>query len=546
MSIFRKITPGRITAVLLIVWSILGIAVFRDYAVSWDEPTERGSGVISDIILKEFVSGRTIPAEIIGQWGTDRYYGLIFQHILLQAESFFISGGVNAEKFASADVWYLRHFINFFFVTAGLAALYFSAKLYNPDRKREYFPVLTVLAFMLMPRFFAESFYNVKDLVLLSGFMLAGLSLMSMMKKCDIRSVTLLAFMAAFVSAIRLTGAFFYLAGVVRILLFLRPTLLRRIGRALYFTAVFVFFLILFYPAAYSEPLTFFVDAVKTMANHPWRGHVLFMGQKYSSTQLPWYYLWVWIAVTTPTLLLTLGGIGGVSHIRYIINKCSSLRKVVFLLRTSSASSVRFQYRVMMFVLFFVGTLFFCFSAKVFYNGWRQYYFLAWPMLFLIADGAYTVWEKCCTRPVLRKCAAAAGVIFVLYIVAWNVNAHPWQQCYFNILAGNPNGRFETDYWRLSNLEAYRSIAGYSKANGRISTVRLSLTSSISQRMLSPEEARHIMVLAPEENFEFYISFEPLVFTDESKCKRVVFEEKYCPDLLFGKDVFLYTTQMLR
>ena len=79
-------TPARTAAALFVIWCIAGAALFRDYAVSWDEPAGRGSGVCSNAVLHEHIAGREVPRQYYELWGGDRFYGLIFQHILHPAE----------------------------------------------------------------------------------------------------------------------------------------------------------------------------------------------------------------------------------------------------------------------------------------------------------------------------------------------------------------------------------------------------------------------------------------------------------------------------
>ena len=543
MRIIEQITPPKAVATLFILWCILGVALFRDYSVSWDEPAERVSGICSETVMQENLAGKKVPQQYYDLWQGDRFYGLAFQHILLAAERVYTGSKINPIRYASRDIWYLRHFMNFFAVTVGLVALYFSAKMLKSPEQSEYYPVLAVLGFMLMPRFFAESFYNVKDIILLAGFMLAGSSLFSMMKKRTMVSVALFALTAAFVSAIRLQGVVFFLIGLVRIITWLRPSLIRRLGMAGVFTLLFISFLVLFYPVSWENPLQFFVDAVKYMSSHPWRGHVLFMGERFISTGMPWYYIAVWMAVTIPVPLILLGLTGSIFDAKRVIRKCRSFRRVIVLLRGNGTAALRFQIRCGLILMFWGGLLFFSLFSNVFYNSWRHYYFLAWPLLFLIADGMCFVWQHVKNNFVMRRCMQTALFLFVVYIVAWNINAHPYQNCYFNILAGNPNGRFETDYWRLSNTEAFRRIAEYSKENNKISTVRLSLTCYSALVMLPKMDSQYIKILNPNEKFEFYVWYDRPV--GEKIRQDVIFEEKYCRDL-FGKDVLLYTTLKLK
>src|SRR5205823_8182454 len=63
-------------------------------------------------------------------------------------------------------------------------------------------------------------------------------------------------------------------------------------------------FVIIFWPTLWSHPLDSFLAAFQQMKQYPLDIPVLFRGKYVQSTQLPWDYTFVWIAVTTPPFIL--------------------------------------------------------------------------------------------------------------------------------------------------------------------------------------------------------------------------------------------------
>jgi hypothetical protein len=99
---------------------------------------------------------------------------------------------------------------------------------------------------------------------------------------------------------------------------------------------------------------------------------------------------------------------------------------------------------------------------SVLYDGWRQMYFLYGSFLLVALRGLHSLWETLrarASRPAVAS-AAAAGltVLLLMPTLYWMVKNHPYQHVYFNALAGgNPENRFERDYWGLT----YRQALGY-------------------------------------------------------------------------------------
>jgi hypothetical protein len=98
------------------------------------------------------------------------------------------------------------------------------------------------------------------------------------------------------------------------------------------------------------------------------------------------------------------------------------------------------------------------------YDGWRQMFFLAVPLVWLAVRGLQAIWARLADRLGGKRAAVLLGLVFaagMLPSTLWMARSHPYQNVYFNRLAGPDMGtvqaRFPLDYWGLS----YRAGLAY-------------------------------------------------------------------------------------
>ena len=95
---------------------------------------------------------------------------------------------------------------------------------------------------------------------------------------------------------------------------------------------------------------------------------------------------------------------------------------------------------------------------KNYYNSWRQFYFLGYPMLMLGGFGIIALFKAVAKKPLLRGIAAAAVIAAAGLHITWMITQHPHQYLYFNILATDPHKDFELDYWHVANMYGIQRI----------------------------------------------------------------------------------------
>lgn len=435
-------------------WFALGISIYKQYGISWDETIERTTGIVSvnylgeKLHLSPIINNETLSKFKHHQLETypDRVFGPLFGIVsVLLERAFHIGEGWN-EK----EIFQFRHLLTFLVVLAGGFAIF---RLSERRFKDWRIGLLTLTFFILSPRFFAESFYNNKDLVFLACFAIATNCMIRLVLQPGWFSALLAGFAAAIVIDIRVSGII--LPVMTLTLLGLRAiksenswgATARSLG--IYFLVICAAVVVM-WPWLWSAPLSRFLEALAAFSRWVRSDSALFfMGHFIRSTSLPWEYAPVWIAITTPLLYLATFFVGALSTIGSVVRNHFALWKTPEQLQD----------------LVFLGicccpVLAVIFLHSVIYDGWRHLYFIYPAMLLLATKGCLLIWQQVHHRRFLRIGTLLALIATLLSTTTWMVRAHPLQNVYFNTLVGSDwKSKFDVDYWGLANRIALEYIA---------------------------------------------------------------------------------------
>jgi hypothetical protein len=423
---------------------VLGCMVFADYGMSTDEIAERWTGLVnlkyigslfSNSIVKELDPDHNIPNISSYQ---DRYYGVVLEIPLVLMEP------VISKFFSKPAIWKFRHLVTFLYFFIGVLLFYKFTSTFFESRVHG---LLVVLLIFLTPRFFAESFYNIKDIAFFASYLATFYFFYKFLATRSIKYTVLLSLFSALSSAVRVFGVLFVLlAGCIVIIEMLQKKENLRKGSQciLLLGCSFSLFLVLFYPASWHNPFVYYFDLVEYMGHHPWGGSILYMGKIVSGHAVPWHYLPVWIAITTPVPIIFF----------FIYGLYKTIRQSIFDIRHNQISNKTYIYLGSFFIIFLPIVAAIAGNSTI-YNGWRQFYFIYSAMLIITIAGIKSFYETSFNG---KKKLSVAGlflsavcVIYALYTAVWMVRNHPYQNVYFNLLAGKtPYALFERDYWGLS------------------------------------------------------------------------------------------------
>ena len=445
-----------------------------------------------------------------------RYYGVAFDMSLLLVER---SLGLQDSR----PTYLMRHLItHLFFIAGGFVCGVLAYRMLG----NRWIALLAMLLFLLHPRLYAHSFFNVKDIPFaalllialylahrafrrdtLGAFLLCGIgvglainlrpfALMLPPMILAMRALDLWQASKAERKRILMTGAAFAIAALA----------------TMYIT----------HPYYWENPLRF-VEGARVLSQHANDGSSLFMGVTYTSVAAPWNYIPVWFAITAPPLALPLGALGAAA--------------VCWQAATRPLAALRdreIRFRIMLLACFVTPVVAVIALQASAYNGWRHMYFLWAPFCLLAAVGLHTIanvgmqqgiwkigaplpgWVRGGRRLHMARRPLAYGVAGVGLLTTLTAMAalHPNQQVYFNALTdtktpGALGERYDMDYYRM----AQRQSLEYLLARYPNDTLR-ALRVAPSLWILPQKDRERIISLRSPHSTDFYL------FGDEGYNRR--------------------------
>jgi len=472
-----------VVAGIFLIYFLVGVFIFRDYGLSWDEPLQRLTGIVStNYILGKLSPELAIPGVIPLADYINNDYGVVFDVPAYLLELLF-----NFDQ-ADGNIYYLRHFLTFFIF---FLAVIFFYKLVKKNFNDWRLGLLASSMLVLSPRIFAESFYNSKDIVFLAAFIFGIYFLFNFLERQNFCSGFLFAFFSAYAINIRLFGLLLPLVGIgfycLEIIFQPRGQLRKKLLILISYLFCLVLLIIFMWPFLWSQPWLNFKTALLNMSNFRWTSNVLYFGQEISALKLPWHYIVVWLGITTPVVYLILFFLGNISLGAGVI---SSIKKRLY------TNKLRFELIISCF--FFGPLLATVLFHPVLYNAWRHLYFIYAPFVLLAVMGfnyGQMLIKKINWRPAYSFLPAIMAIFFIL-IVLRMAQAHPHENVYFNELAGNTQNKFDGDYWGLS----YRAALEYIVATDQRPVILLNVNTApgkINSLLLEPADRERIFFTSP-------------------------------------------------
>jgi len=423
----------------------LGVSLYREYGISWDEPTHREIASVTAkylgaIFMPGFHFREFADTPPLAEYAA-RQYGIVFDLPMYVAD---ILLGYNG---AMPEAYYLRHLCNFLLFYVSVVFFYLIVRKRFASRA---LGLAACLFLILSPRIFADSFYG-KDVVFLSLFIISIYFFIRYLNRKTIANSILFALATALVVDQRITGIFIpvlavFMTGIEVMKAARTPKSLYNDLRplAIYLISTLVL-MILFWPYLWENPLRNLQAAFVGMNRFPIVYPVLYLGSYIKSTEVPWHYIPVWIAITTPLLYTFF----------FLLGAFRTLRGIVKNHRHIYANEAERQ-DFLFLVLFIAPLAAVIVLNSALYDGWRHMYFIYAPFLLVAMTGAAWVKDLLTASLSRRELYAASFLVSVILIsmlgTAYQmIKYHPFQNVYFNTLAGNHAGdNYELDYWGLS------------------------------------------------------------------------------------------------
>ena len=440
------------------LYLLAGAAVFRDYGVSTDEPNERRTMYINANYVLTLLGKESMDVPELDSY-EDKYYGIFLQMPTAVFE-------IGSKGWNYIYTW--RHLYTFGICVLGYIAFYFLCrKIFASDLTA----FLGTAMIALYPRFFAEQFYNIKDMLFVAVYIFAMWGTCKVIEsKFDWKWVVIFAFLSALATNVRIVGIIFVplLTGYAWLVCLAErmnqteqvtasgESVSRELTtkRALIFSVLvfllYFLFLVMMYPVAWAHPIRTMIEIFAKFSNYDdWTGAIVFMGKILSKEEVPWYYIPVWMLITVPIWYILL----------FLLTMGISFGKLVFKIKQrESWYTLLFQYKYFFWAVLLVLIPWGAIVVKhaTLYSGWRHCYFLVPPLVLVVLYGVNHIMKrrgKGCKIPVFAF--IALGLVIQMNWIRIN---HPHEMVYFNGVGKNWAADFDRDYWHMVEGKAYDYI----------------------------------------------------------------------------------------
>lgn len=490
----KKIDNGIIVFTFFTLFLIIGLSIYKDYGLSWDEQTQRNS---IGIVNYDYIT--TGNPQILLNW--DRYHGPIFELLLIIVEK-------SLRLTDTREIYLMRHLVTFLIFFLSVIFFYLICKNKFKDWK---IALIGPIFLILSPRIFADAFYNSKDIPFLSMFIISIYTLIKFHEKKTYSMAIIHALTCAILIDIRIIGiivptiSIFLVCIEYMLNLFYNYRFKTNLRSTVIFAISVVILIILFWPILWKGPIYQFTEALKQMSKYPWSGNILYLGNLANAMDLPWHYIPIWIAITTPIIYLLFFIIG-----------------IAILLRSFSINPLNFylkQKEDIVFLLWlFIPLVYVIEEHTVLYNAWRHLFFI-YPALLLISIYGLTSILNIINNKLRGKILKITklGLILIILLSLGNtaftmIIYHPYQNVYFNSLAGNNmneiKNKFEMDYWGLS----YRKGLEYILDKDKRMLITLNVANypgEINRLILTSDQRDRISYTNKIDDADYFLSNYP-------------------------------------
>lgn len=429
--------------IAMAVLLLLGLLLVRDYGITYDENTEVD---IARFNLKEYV--RVVCGEDSGIFRfMDARIGNLMDSVEIDhGEALIYPAVAVVSVFREMDhadwaMWFLHYYLWVWFCI-GLLCLYLTGK-YLTGKKR--WGAVAALMVLLHPRFFAEAFFNNKDVLMLSATAVCMWLGILFVEQKQWRMSLLWGISVAFCTNLRITGGLYAVVfGLIYLAEYIRDGWrdLGRLKNGLIAIASMIAAFIAITPATWYGIGNYVAYTLGNAAGFSrWDNWILYMGELYNYTQnpLPWHYLLVYAAITMPVGLLL-----------------AVLAGQAYLARQAAVRDEKRKYALAYGAVIWLPMMVFIVKGSNVYNGWRHFYFI-YPSMVLLGVMALNFAEERWSR--LRKPLWALIGLQSVFCIGLLAVGHPLQFTYFNCLAGGgAEENYELDTWNIAFVHALEQI----------------------------------------------------------------------------------------
>jgi|ETNmetMinimDraft_32_1059908.scaffolds.fasta_scaffold28895_2 hypothetical protein len=451
-----------LTILIFVIIFLVGINSFRDYGIYTDDSWRR----INDLFWYNYIKISILEPSLSF---ANNLEILLNKNISNEIKTITISSspslqtaplGIFCEFFidffnveGNRNIFQFRHLFNFIIYFVGLCFFY---KLIYKRYKSYLYSFSGTLFLFLTPRLFGESFYNSQDISFLTLTIINIYTGINFVRKPNFKHTfafaisSALSFNTRIMAIIPISVAlFFFFFKCLRSNLFFKNNL----KFVLYFLICIFFLIIIFWPFLWANPISNLLYAISEISSVRTEVIDLYFGKFILSTTVPSHYYIVWIAITSPLIIISLFLFGSLFFLKRVFIRFSKLNNDL----NDMWRGDNEMYDIYFFMIILLSIILLIFKGLG-YNGWRHLYFV-YPSIIMISLYGLYLFHFIIKSKISRIIICSLILFNMIYLGYWNYKFHPYQHVYFNLMFKNKfHNNFEMDYWGLSNRSAIEYI----------------------------------------------------------------------------------------
>jgi hypothetical protein len=484
MQLTTHIKKHKISILIFIISIIIGLFIFKDYGMSWDDKIQRTIGLETynyifhgDKCLKTYIH---------------RDYGVAFELPLVIFEKIL---GFSDTR----NIYLMRHLVTHLFFLVSAFVLYLLIYVLYKNR---ILGIIGYLILLLTPPIYAQSFFNSKDIPFMSMFIICFFLYELAFQKWKTRYFLFFGISTGLLMNLRLMGIMFLIfVSVFMIIEKISAPDKKNIWKfyLLYLITSFAT-LIATWPYLWENPIGNFVKAFSHFSNFESNYHPLMFGEFINPGGTKWYYIPVWFSITTSIPFIIAGLVG---TILLISNLLKTPLKFI--------SDLFSRNQLMYFFCFFGSIAAVIILHSNLYNGWRHMYFIYSSFILLTIYGISFILKI--RNRYFRIFSSLSGALILtltfINLFWYMIRNHPFQVVYFNnFLPHNEQylkNNFEMDYTGYS----HKQLLEYVLKNNSFNNINVFATYRCCKQnaMLLKKEDRERLVFVPcIKNADYFIS----------------------------------------
>ncbi len=399
------------------------------------------------------------------------------------------------------EIYYLKHILSF---SIFLFSSYFFFKILEYRYNNFYLSFAGLIFYLTTPRIIGDSFLY-KDVLFLSFFTITFYFLHKSLINLNFKNLVFFSLFTALSINLRVFAILipFLFLFIILIKSFFLKDFTNTLKKILFYFFCFIFFLILFWPYLWSNPLNNFLDIFVSIKQDLINIKIFYDGEYVSNQFLPETYLTNWLFISSPiahTILFFLGFFFYSSRIlnRFFKIKANTIYNDLWRGRGEEIDFIFYFFLISFYFFFMV------LNAPL-YNGWRLVYFLNIFIIYFVIN-YLSLLIKSYRSINFYKIVFTLMVLMIGYNFFALVKTHPYQSIYFNtFLSEKTKNSYEGDYYGLATKHFFEKII--TEDNRKIINVAVASHTPIQRGLESlPKNVRKkINVVGQEYELANYI-----------------------------------------